>query len=73
MGGDSIEGELKAWGKSLGVSEGLAPREKENKGEREKNRGLREEVGKVFKEKEREREKGRILRKRKRGFSGLPW
>ena len=67
MGGDFVGGELKAWRKILGVSEGLALREKEKK------RGLRGEVGKVFKEKQREGEKGRILRKRKRGFFGLPW
>ena len=76
MGGDLIGGELKAWRKILKVSEGLAPKEKEKKGERKKikkNRGLRGEVGKVFKEKQRERKKGGILRKNKRGIFGLPW
>ena len=38
MGGDSVGGELKVWRKILRVSEGLAPREKEKKGERKKKK-----------------------------------
>ena len=74
MGGDSVGGELKAWSKILGVFEGLAPREKEKKGRKEKrkNGGLRGEVGKVFKEKQRKREKKKdIEEKKKRNFCFL--
>ena len=38
LGGDSVGRERKAWRKNLGVSEGLAPREKEKKGERKKKK-----------------------------------
>ena len=71
MGGDSVGGELKAWSKILGVFEGLAPREKEKKGRKEKrkNGGLRGKSGKGFLNKNRENGKGKmILRKRKKRF-----
>ena len=68
MGGDSVGGELKAWRKILGVSKGLAPREKEKR----KNGGLRGEVGKVFKEKQRKWEKKKDIEgKKKRNFCFL--
>ena len=41
MGGDSVGGELKVWRKILRVSEGLAPREKEKKGRKERKKKWR--------------------------------
>ena len=58
-------GEQKVWEKSLGVSKGLVPRDKEKKWERKK-RGLRGEVGNVFKEKQREQEKRKDLEEKER-------
>ena len=70
MGGDSIGGELKVWRKILGVSKGLALREKEKKGRKEKrkNGGLRGEVERFLKKNRENGKRKRILRKKKRGI-----
>ena len=62
--------ELKSWGKILGVSEGLAPGEKEKKGRKEKRKTEDwEEKWERFLKKNRENGKEKwILRKRKKGF-----
>ena len=68
MGGDSIGGELKVWRKILGVSKGLALREKEKKGRKEKrkNGGLRGEVERFLKKNRENGKRKRILRKKKK-------
>ena len=57
LGEDSAEGELKAWEKIVGVSEGLTPREKEKRWERKNEKGSWKEKFERFWGKQREREK----------------
>ena len=59
--------ELKAWAKSLGVFEGLAPREKEKK--KEKRRSERKKWERFFKQKQRERERKNDLEEKKKKIS----